>query len=212
MPDVGQSVTLLDDDGREHRSQIHEASENGRLSVLRPPTISAGVPLLIGDEMTVTWPIGAGAVLQVQARLAAMRRIGEAQVWDIDPLGEPTQIQRRALPRAVATGAVTVSQILELGAPAAPRAATGSLIDVSEVAVRFSLEATEIWATRRGTAMRVSFTLDDLDYVATGRVIIAGMSSERREVVVLFDQPVDQCEELRSFVSRSKEDDERARS
>jgi PilZ domain len=196
LPGAGQSVTLVDHDGREHRSELHDPAEAGRLTMLRPPGLASGVTVLIGAEMTMTWPLGANMVGQIPTRLAAIRRTGEDQFWDLEPLGEPLPIQRRAHPRVPVSTPVTVSQILEL---AAPRRSVGMLVDLSELAVRCSLDTTEIWATRRGTQLRVSFQLDGLDVDLAGRVISAALTADRREVVVRFDQP---AEQLRGFISK----------
>jgi hypothetical protein len=203
LPDAGRTVTIEDEGGRQHRSRIeHSAAEN--LTLLRPSQVVAGDPLLIGDTMTLSWALDAGAVGLVQVKLTAMRRVGDDQVWDVDVVGEPWQAQRRTHLRVPAQGAITVSQVADEAGSAAERRTTGSLIDVSESALRCSVEGDAIWAARRHAGVEVCFTLDEQTLVIKGRVVNSMVSggATRREVVVLFDQPVECVDVLRVYVSR----------
>jgi hypothetical protein len=205
LPEAGQPVIIQDGDGREHRSQVIECPAADRLTLTRPLDLVSGAPLLIGDSMTLSWSLGAGLAGLVAAKLIAMRRINDEPVWDAQLDGEISQVQRRAHIRAPAEGAITVSQILDAENPVAGRSATGELVDVSETALRCTLDSTEIWATRRKTAVRVQFQLGDASPIELTGHVIGGPSNSsepHRVVVVIYDQPVEPLDVLRAYVDR----------
>jgi hypothetical protein len=206
LPGSGQPVIIRDGDGREHRSQVVETPAADRLTLSRPLDLVSGAPLLIGDSMTLSWSLGDGLAGLVEAKLIAMRRINDEPVWDAQLDGEISQVQRRAHIRAPADGPITVSQILDADNPVAGRSAIGALVDVSETALRCTLDSAEIWATRRNTAVRVEFQLGAETPIGLTGHVIGGPSNTNephRVVVVIFDQPVDPLALLREYVNRT---------
>jgi hypothetical protein len=206
LPEAGQPVIIRDGDGREHRSQVIESPAVDRLTLARPLDLVSGAPLLVGDSMTLSWSLGAGLAGLVEARLIAMRRINDEPVWDAQLDGEISQVQRRAHIRAPAEGSITVSQILDADNPVVGRSAVGALVDVSETALRCTLDSTEIWATRRNTAVRMEFQLGDETPIGlTGHVISgpSNLNEPRRVVIVIFDQPVEPLALLQAYVERT---------
>jgi hypothetical protein len=217
LPAVEDFVVIVDEDNREHRTQVR-AVEPAVITVLRPADVVAGDPLLIGDQIMVSWPDGDNGVGVVNAQLAAIRREGADRLWDMKILGAPWREQRRGYVRAAASGPVLLTQVVDDStAPTAsgrPRSAAGELLDLSEAAVRCSLPLTEIWASRRSTAVSVSFALDGEEHEIIGRVVTSKLSIQPgagREVVVLFDQPVPNVDRLREQVFALEQEARRSR-
>jgi hypothetical protein len=207
LPPSGQTVVILDEDGHEHRSVVEAVTDEQRMELRRPAGLAIGVPLLIGDVMTLTWTAGENTVGMVRARLVAMRRHDELAVWDVELIGEPWKIERRAHVRVNVDGTIRVSQVVDQDAPTAGRSAEGSLVDISEAAVRCALDAREIWASRRNSHVLVVFELGGHAFELPGRVVageIARRNSGLRDVVVSFDQPAEGLEPLRDYLSHAE--------
>jgi hypothetical protein len=208
LPQQGEAVVIVDEDGREHRSSIQAEAQDQRMALLRPTDLAIGVPLLIGDVMTLTWTAGENTVGMVRARIVAMRRLDELPVWDIELAGKPWLVERRAHIRVAVDGPITVSQVLDQDAPTAVRSAEGELVDVSEAAVRCALDSREIWASRRNCKVVVAFKLGRQDFQLQGRVVtgeLARRNTALRDIVVIFDQPVAGIEPLRAYLSGAEQ-------
>jgi len=153
--------------------------------------------------MTLAWANGDSAVNRVRARVATMRYDGEDRLWDLEPLCTPWREQRRLWVRVAATGPMTVTEIVDDVRSVEPKTASGELLDISEIATRYLMEARAIWACRRNARVRASFSLGVDEVELDGRVIasrVSGEDAERREIVMLFDQPVAVAETLRRHV------------
>jgi hypothetical protein len=206
LPAVGAQVVIIDGYGRRHTGWAEDFTDRS-LTISRLTDLADGDPLLIGDEMTLSWPDGSDAVIQAAARMAAMRRQDGARVWDIELLGEPRRLQRRQHVRAPVTGSVTLTQIPDAATAAAAvaRQTTGNLVDVSEVGLRCSIGATQIWASRRNCRLRAVFAIDGEECVVAGRVLLGQVSAadaSQRELVLLFDEPAGPDSAIGRYVRR----------
>jgi hypothetical protein len=203
LPQPGDIVMIIDEDGLEYRSSVESAAQDGRIALLRPDGLALGAPLLIGDAMTMTWTAGESKVGMARTRLAGMRRVEDRPVWDAELIGEPWEIERRAHIRVPVDGAVTVSQIVEDDSPTAGRSATGTLVDISPAAVRCAVAAREIWASRRHSQVIVVFELDANSYQLAGHVLsgeIARRDASLRDVIVTFDESAADLKRLQSYL------------
>lgn len=210
LPQPGDAVVLQDEDGGEHRSAVHAAAE--LLTVRRPAALAPGTPLLIGAEVLVSWSSGENAVSKLRARIARIRYDGDLLLWDLAPLGEPWQEQRRRWARAELTGPVTVTEVVAEVRALPPGVEHGELLDVSEVALRCVIPADATWAFRRNAEVLLSFTMPDApaptepgSFELAGRVLtsrIRNGSPSRREMVVQFEASPEQVESLRRYVAR----------
>lgn len=204
LPQPGDVVIIIDEDGLEHRSSVEGAVQDGRIALLRPDGLALGAPLLIGDAITLTWAAGENKVGMARSRLAAMRRVGDRPVWDAELIGEPWEIERRAHTRVPVDGAVTVSQVVDDDSPTAGRSAAGTLVDISVAAVRCAVAAREIWASRRHSRVIVVFELEAASYRLTGHVLsgeVARRDASLRDVIVTFDQSEADLARLRSYLT-----------
>ena len=205
LPPPGEGVVLQDEDGGEHRSAVHAAAE--LLTVRRPAALAPGTPLLIGAEVLVSWSSGENAVSKLRSRIDRIRYDGDLLLWDLAPIGEPWQEQRRRWARVELTGPVTVTEVVAELRALPPGVEHGELLDVSEVALRCVIAADAIWASRRNAEVLLSFTLPASEpgsFELTGRVLtsrIRNDSPSRREVVVQFEASAEQVESLRRYVT-----------
>jgi hypothetical protein len=197
LPDIGQAVTIIDEDNREYRTQLLASAPPTSMSLRRPTDLKLGAPLLIGDRMTLTWPVGDNVIATVTARLSKMRREDDLHAWDVDLLGPVVTAQRRAYPRRALAGPITVGQRVDPSSPVADRTVVGELLDISEVAVRFSVPGAEIWAARRTASVRLSFVVDSSSFELEGHVLNGRVTADgRREVVVRFDEAPGELQKL----------------
>lgn len=203
LPQPGDIVIIIDEDGLEYRSSVESAAQDGRIALLRPEGLALGAPLLIGDAMTLTWTAGENKVGMARTRLAGMRRVEDRPVWDAELIGEPWEIERRAHIRVPVDGAVTVSQIVDDDSPTAGRSTAGTLVDISPAAVRCAVAAREIWASRRHSRVIVVFELDANSYQLAGHVLsgeIARRDASLRDVIVTFDESAADLKRLQSYL------------
>lgn len=206
LPQPGVGVVLQDEDGGEHRSAVHATAE--LLTVRRPAALAPGTPLLIGAEVLVSWSSG-DAVRKLRARIDRIRYDGDLLLWDLAPIGEPWQEQRRRWSRADLTGPITVTEVAAEARSLPPGVEAGELLDISEVALRCVIPAGAIWASRRGARVRLSFALPDRaspdrTYELIGKVLtsrIPAGTPDRREVVAQFEASPEQLDSLRRYVA-----------
>lgn len=211
LPHPGDGVVLHDEDGGEHRSAVHAAA--GLLTVRRPATLAPGTPLLIGAEVLVSWSSGDNAVCKLRTRIDRIRYDGDLLLWDLAPLGEPWQEQRRRWSRAALTGPITVTEVAAEIRSLPPGVEHGELLDISEVALRCVIPVAAIWASRRNAQVLLSFALPDAGSLElTGRVLtsrIRNGAPDRRELVAQFEASAEQVEALRRYVAGRLSDAER---
>lgn len=202
LPEPGATIVIVDEYGREHRSQVTASPDERHHTLVRPDDVAVGDPLLIGDRLTLTWPVGDAAVGMVRARLTAMRREEERQLWDVEITDAAWSAQRRAHVRVEATGPVTISLRSATDDAAPVRSGVGELLDISEVALRLHLPVGQVWAGRRGAAVVLNLALDGAEVDLLGHVMSSRVRADdsRREVVVRFDQPVPDPESLRTHL------------
>ncbi len=203
LPQSGERVELLDEDGGQHRSVVHAGSD-GRLTVHRPAALAPGVPVLIGAELVVSWSAGENAVSTVRARIAAIRYEGDLLLWDLALAGEPWREQRRRWARVELTGPITVTEVVDEVRSLPPGNEQGELLDISEVALRCVIPAGAIWAARRNARLRLGFSLPDGPLELAGRVLTSRVPAgtpNRREVVAQFEAAPEQAEALRRYVA-----------
>jgi hypothetical protein len=203
LPQSGERVELLDEDGGEHRSAIHSVSD-GMLTVRRPAALAPGVPVLIGAELVVCWSAGEDAVSKVRGCIAAIRYDGDLLLWDLALVGEPWREQRRRWARVELTGPITVTEVVDEARSLPAGSEHGELLDISEVALRCVIPAGAIWASRRNARLRLSFTLPDQPFELNARVLTSRVPAgtpNRREVVAQFEAAPEQLEALRRYVA-----------
>jgi hypothetical protein len=203
LPQPGDGVTLKDADSGEHSSSVY-ASAPELLTVLRPADLPIGAPLLIGAELVVSWSSGVETVSRVHARIAATRYQGELLLWDFALLGEPWSEQRRGWTRVQMSGPITVTQIVQEGLTLAGEVEHGELLDLSEVALRCTIAAGAVWASRRSARVRLSFTLPEQQLELAARVLssrIPAGTPGRREVVAQVEPEPWQAEVLRRYLA-----------
>jgi len=215
LPQPGDGVVLHDEDGVEHRSAVHAAAE--LLTVRRPAALAPGTPLLIGAEVLVSWSAGDNAVCKLRSRIDRIRYDGDLLLWDLAPIGEPWQEQRRRWSRAALTGPITVTEVAAEARSLPPGVEHGELLDISEVALRCVIPAGAIWASRRGAQVRLSFAfpdqaLPDQACELVGKVLTSRIpkgTPDRREMVAQFEASPEQLESLRRYVAGRLADAER---
>jgi hypothetical protein len=202
LPDVGVFVTLEDEDGGEHRSQV-QALDPPRLTLIRPDALAAGSALLVGAEVILVWASGSVAVNKTHSRIATMRNANGARLLDLEVQGPSWREERRHWVRVAVNGPVEIGEVADRTRSVAPRTATGELLDLSEVAVRCAVDANAIWACRRNARVRAAFALDGDGIELNSRVIASKVSTQdaaRREIVLRFDDPSPVLDLLRSYV------------
>jgi len=205
LPGIGAAVVLRDQDGGEYRSQVQERGE-GTLSVRRPAVLAPGAPVLIGDQLTVSWAAGDNLVGLVRARIATIRYAEAGLLWELAGLAEPWTEQRRQWVRVPAIGPVVLTERADAIRSLAPGVAEGELLDVSEVAVRCEVPVAAIWASRRGGAVGVRFELAGEPVEVEGTILASRVppaAPSRREVVVRFEPPAPVAEVLRGYIRSS---------
>lgn len=195
-PAVNDPVVLRDADEREYRSRVERLGA-GRLTVTRPLDLPVEDPPGVGTQLLVTWRQPRGVAVLPTRVLESVDEDGLG-LWMLVAVGQGWVEQRRDFVRVPVSGPVTVGL---RGDGVGTESLTGRLVDVSEAALRCSLDDA---ATRSlgepGTAVQVGFRLGDQDFDIPAHVAFerTGPASARHvEVVVLFDEPVRDADTLR---------------
>lgn len=188
-PNVNDPVVLRDQADREYPSRVEDLGE-GLLVVARPHDLAEGEEFGRGTQMSVVWADDDGVVTLLPTRVMAAHVEGTLQLWSLAVTGPAVREQRRRFVRVAATGPVKFR-------PAGGKksqAVTGSLIDVSEGAVRCTVGAGAADGFLSGSNEVIAeFRFGSVDFSAPGRVEFLRPTkhpAEFEELVVLFDEQV----------------------
>lgn len=187
-PNVNDPVVLRDHADREYPSRVEDLGE-GLLVVARPHDLPADEVFARGTEMSVVWADDDGVVTLLPTRVMAAHVEGTLPLWSLAVTGPAVREQRRQFVRVAASGPVTFrSPGDETGV------VTGSLVDVSEGAIRCTVGAGAADGFLAGSNEVVAeFRIGTADFAAPGRVEFVRPTrhpAELEELVVLFDEQV----------------------
>ena len=198
-PNVNDPVLLRDHADREYRSRVEDLGD-GLLVVARPHDLPADEAFDTGTELSVAWAGSGGGLTVLPTRLLAAHAEGTLRLWSLVVTGPAFTEQRRRFVRAAAAGDVALR-------PAAGKktdAVTGSLIDVSEGAVRCAVGAGAADGFLGGrNEVIAEFRFGTVDFAVPGRVEFlrpTARPAEFEELVVVFDEPVADADALRKQI------------
>jgi c-di-GMP-binding flagellar brake protein YcgR len=197
-PRINDPIVLRDDD-RAYRSRVEDVGPD-RLTVARPLDLPTEHAPVVGAEMLVTWSCPRGIAV-LPTRLLDVHAEGGLALWSMAITGDGWVEQRRRFVRVPVGGSVTLRP---RDAEPAVGTVTGHLLDVSEAALRCTVDA----ATADDTLVddvevTVGFRLGDREFAIPARIGFRRPSArptELAELVVLFDEPVTDADALRKQV------------
>jgi hypothetical protein len=197
-PAAGADVVVRDQSGGSHRARMVDVT--AERFVLE---FSAGADATFHqrDRILVTWPEPVGLICLPAVLLE--QSLEQPAVWLADVAGDPWPEQRRQYPRAAVSGTVGLRPRLRPDLPAA----TGVLLDLSEVGLRCAVEQDYLKFAVPATAIDIELALDVGALTLTGKVLSGrptASAEHRHEFVVVFDRPVRQLEALRDLIHRSQ--------
>jgi hypothetical protein len=194
-PEVGDPVVLRVQPEGEYRSRL-ESLGDGLLVVQRPSGLPVGATFGPGTELDVAWADADGAIRVLPTRILAAHAEGTMPLWSLIVSGPASVDQRRRFVRVAAAGPVALRPVEGGGA------VTGNLVDVSEGAVRCTVRAGAADRFLTGDNQVVAeFHFGTGDFAVGGRVEFLRPTTrpaELEDVVVLFDEPVAEVDELRA--------------
>jgi hypothetical protein len=199
-PNVNDPVLLRDHADREYESQVEDLGV-GLLVVAQPSGLPDHEVFSTGTELNVAWTDADGDVQVLPTRIMAAHLRGTLPVWSLVATGPALAEQRRRLERFPASGPVT----LRSAAGNDTHVVTGSLVDISEAAIRCAVEA----GTADGflgsvTEVTAEFRVGTVDFLIAGRAEFLRATkhpADLEELVVLFDEPVAEAEALREQIA-----------
>ena len=198
LPGVHRLVTITDLDGRGYCSRIEDVGA-GFLVLARPLTLPVDHEFEIGRSLSVSWPDPEGLTLATVELVATQVR-EHLGLW-LTRIEELHRQQRRQFVRVAALGTVELAGIGEPGEPF-PHVA-GHLLDLSEAALRCSLQTPDAEALSAATSLLASFTLGH-DRFTVPASMLRGEPSRRAEqvteCVLTFDIDESEAAELRRRV------------
>jgi c-di-GMP-binding flagellar brake protein YcgR len=198
-PKVYDPVVLRDQAGRQYASRVENLGA-GLVVVAQPPDLPADEAVVNGTELRVAWAESGGAVTVLPTRILAAHAEGALQLWSLVVTGPALLEQRRRVERVDATGPVA------LRSPGGNQTAavTGSLIDISEKALRCCVKAGSadafLWDRNEVIA---EFSVGTANFAVPGRVEFVRATkhpTQFEELVVLFDEPVADADALRKHI------------
>jgi hypothetical protein len=198
-PNVNDPVVLRDHADREYRSRVEDLGD-GLLVVAQPYDLPADEAFDTGTELSVTWADSGGGLTVLPTRLLAAHAEGTLRLWSLVVTGPAFTEQRRRFVRAAAAGHVA----LRSAGSNETDAVTGSLIDVSEGAVRCAVGAGAADGFLAGrNEVIAEFRFGTVDFAVPGRVDFlrpTAHPAEFEELVVVFDEPVADADALRKQI------------
>jgi c-di-GMP-binding flagellar brake protein YcgR len=198
-PNVYDPVVLRDQTGGQYASRVEKLAE-GLVVVTQPPALSDAGAFRSGVDLDVTWVDSDNAVIVLPARILAIHADPDMLLWSLVVTGPAVMEQRREVERVEATGPVVLRTPEGNGAAPVP----GTLVDISEKAVRCSVETGSADGFFSGSGEVIAeFSVGPADFVVPGRVEFArGTKNPTKfeELVVLFDQPVTEADALRKQI------------
>lgn len=199
-PNIGVPVVLRDPDGAGHASQVVDLG-TGLVVVARPGDLADDdETYAAGSELRVEWADEDATIMEVPTRILAVHG-DQKNLWSLVVTGSAAIGQRRKHERVPATGPVELRPAD--GDEAA--AVAGTLVDVSEVALRCSVEtgSADGFLGNRNEVV-AAFRLGKTDFVIPGRVEFARGTKrpmEFEELVVMFDDPNPDTVALRKLLA-----------
>jgi hypothetical protein len=199
-PKINDLVVLRDHSDREFRSRVEDLG-SGLLVVVRPHELPADEELDAGTELSVVWTDSDGAGgLVLPTRIMTARTEGTLRLWSLVVTGPAVAEQRRQFVRAAATGPVAIRSAKDPDSDPVP----GSLVDVSEGAVRCSVAAGAADRFLAGPPEVVAeFRFGSVDFAVPGHVEFlrpTAHPADLEELVVVFDEPVEVADALRKQI------------
>jgi hypothetical protein len=198
-PKVHDPVLLRDRAGRQYASRVENLGE-GLVVVAQPPALPGEDALGNGTELDVAWAESDDVVTVLPTRILATHADGAVQLWSLLVTGPALVEQRRRVERVAASGPVM------LRPPGGDETATvaGSLVDVSEKAVRCSVAAgsADRFLSDR-SEVAAEFALGAATFIIPGRVEFVRatkLPTQFEELVVVFDDPVTEIDALRKHI------------
>jgi c-di-GMP-binding flagellar brake protein YcgR len=198
-PNVFDPVVLRDQSGRQYASRVENLGE-GLVVVAQPPGLTDEEAFPHGTDLGVAWAEADDSVTVLPTRVLATHAQGPLQLWSLVVTGPAVREQRRRVERVGATGPVT------LRPPGARKTAAvpGSLIDISEQAVRCSVGtgSADRFLSDRNEVV-AEFSVGTADFAIPGRVEFVRATKQPtrfEELVVLFDEPVAEVDALRKQI------------
>lgn len=194
-PGINDPIMLRDSVDREYRSRV-EGVEPGVLTVARPLDLPADHDLVPGADLLVTWSCARGiAVLPV--RLAGAHTENALPLWSMAVTGTGWVEQRRRYVRVPASSRVT---LLPGGEVPAGEASVGHLVDLSEGALRCTVDAAVADGLANDDEVTAAFRFGEGDFAIAARIGFRRQGArprEQAELVVVFDEPVHEGDALR---------------
>jgi len=197
-PAVNDTVVLHDPSGREYPSRV-EGLADGTLTVGRPLDLPPGRDLDLGAELLVSWKVK-GGVAVLPTTLAGTRSEDGVGLWALTVLAPGWVEQRRRYVRVPATGAVFLRPGHVRSISPAVR---GTLVDLSEGALRCTIEPAQVDQPVLGESIFACFTYGDLDLAIPARVDSRRSSTHQEGVthlIVIFDEPNRDADALRKQI------------
>lgn len=198
-PKVYDPVVLRDQAGRQYASRVENLGE-GLVVVAHPPALADEEAFLNGTELGVAWAESDDVVTVLPTQILATHAEGALQLWSLVVTGPAVMEQRRQVERVDATGPV----VLRSPGGNETAAVTGSLIDISEKAVRCSVAtgSADAFLSDRNEVI-AEFSVGTANFSVPGRVEFARATKHPtrfEELVVLFDEPVADVDALRKHI------------
>lgn len=194
---MGAPVVVRDHDGAGHATQVMDLG-TGLVVVARPRDLAEDDETYgAGTELSVEWADADNTVMELPTRILAVHG-DDVELWSLVTTGPATIGQRRTFVRVPSTGPVELR--------AADRDDTepvaGTLVDISEVALRCSVEtgSADVFLGDHNRVV-AAFRFGKADFAIPGRVEFARGTKRPMEIedlVVLFDEPVVDVKTLRT--------------
>ena len=198
-PEVHDAVVLRDVTGRPYASRVENLGE-GLVVVGQPPVLPDDASFQNGTELSLAWAQSDHLVTVLPTRILASHAEGRVQLWSLVVTGPAVDEQRRRVERVEVNGPV----VLHSPDGDETTAAIGSLVDISEKAVRCSVRtgSADGFLSDRNEVV-VELTIGTRGFAIPGRVEFARATkhpTELEELVVLFDEPVADVDALRKHI------------
>lgn len=197
-PDINDPVVLRDHADRSFHSRV-EGFGPGVITVARPLDLPAGETPGPSIEMLLTWRCARGIAVLPTRLLEALTE-GGVQLWSMAITGDGWVEQRRRFVRVPASGPLTLRSSDD---SSAAEVATGHLLDVSEAALRCTVDASWADGIVADLGVSASFRLGDRGFELPARIGFRRPSTRPAEhavLVLVFDEPVRAADALRKEI------------
>lgn len=202
-PALNDPIMLRDRTDREYRSRVEGVGE-GVLTVARPLDLPADHELGPGAEVLVTWNSARGIAV-LPTRLIGSYTERNLPLWSMAVIGAGWVEQRRRFVRVPASGPLTLRLLdgSRTGEEEQESVIDASLVDLSEGALRCTLDVLAADGLAADTEVTASFRFGDRDFTLPARIAFRRPSArpaELAELVVLFQEPVNEADALRKLI------------